>query len=262
MLGGLDIMAGPTSIEWTDKTWNPSTGCSKVSPGCKNCYAERVALRLQSMEERMPKYAYGFEYREWVDESPLKWKKPCKIFVNSMSDFFHERATWYHQRTCMDIMRRCPQHQFQILTKREVAMSEFVMRWREQNDWPPNVWLGVSCEDDDPRRLERIRTLANIPDIKVRFVSFEPLLGPIYNLAENDFGKIQWAIAGGESGPNYRPMEADWARLIRNQCEMQGIPFFFKQWGGARPKSGGDLLDGRTHHEFPDIGRPLAEVLQ
>ena len=256
-------MAGPTSIEWTDKTWNPSSGCSKVSPGCKNCYAERTAHRLQDMG--VPKYDAGFEYREWDDESPLKWKKPCRIFVNSMSDFFHERATWYHQRHCMDIMRRCPQHQFQILTKREVAMSEFVMRWRETDspDWPPNVWLGVSCEDGDPRRLERVRTLANIPGIRIRFVSFEPLIGHISgrDLINSDIGKIQWAIVGGESGPGHRPMHKDWAMEIKNTCALHQVPFFFKQWGGARPKSGGDLLEGRQYHEFPDTGSPLVEVL-
>jgi len=250
-----------TGIEWTDKTWNPATGCSKVSAGCAHCYAAVMAKRLQANGTK--KYARGFDYTEHEDaiELPLKWRKPCRVFVNSMSDFFHEEATSHFQVRCMQVMQQCPQHDFQILTKRPTAATGFAELWqRFHAPWPPNVWLGTSVEDG--------RTAGRILDLEVptalRFVSFEPLLGPITadELASVGFSSFQWAIVGGESGPGHRPMRAEWARTIRDYCERNGIQFFFKQWGGATPKSGGRRLDGREWTEWPERrGMALTEAL-
>ena len=254
-----------TGIEWTDQTWNPATGCSKVSSGCKNCYAEVMAKRLHANGTK--KYANGFTYteHEGAVEAPLRWKKPRRVFVNSMSDFFHEDATAGFQRRCLATMERCPEHQFQILTKRPRAAAAFVRAWLGDTarPWPRNVWLGTSVES--AAVLHRITEL-DVPHVPVRFVSFEPLLGLIHqgDLARAGLVGYQWAIVGGESGPGHRPMELDWALNIRDACIEFGVKFFFKQWGGNTPKSGGRILDGRTWDEMPagPPGQPLAEVLK
>lgn len=261
-----------TGIEWTDATWNPATGCSKVSTGCKNCYAERVAARLQANGTK--KYANGFTYTEHEDaiDLPLHWKKPRRVFVNSMSDFFHEAATTAFQRRCMNVMSRCPQHEFQILTKRPRAAAEFVRAWLggAWAVWPHNVWLGTSVEDRS--QLHRLGDLCmanygGVRNVEVLFASFEPLLGPMGDgeLGRAGLGAMSWAIVGGESGPGHRPIEADWVRTIRDACVSRDVRFFFKQWGGHSPKAGGRELDGRTWDEMPGPplpGRPLAEVLK
>ena len=254
-----------TGIEWTDQAWNPATGCSKVSTGCKNCYAERVAARLQANGTK--KYANGFKYTEHEDAIglPLHWKKPRRVFVNSMSDFFHPDADVGFQDRCLDVMRRCPQHAFQILTKRPSAAEDYVKSVTKYETWPANVWLGTSVENE--AAVHRIDDLGyESMAVPVRFVSFEPLLGPISRRALEDanFSRYQWAIVGGESGPGHRPMEADWVRGLRDTCVDMGVKFFFKQWGGPMSKSGGRELDGRTWDEMPGDppGRPLAEVLK
>jgi len=235
-----------SSIEWTESTWNPLTGCTKISPGCKFCYAERMAKRLQGMGQ--PRYANGFKLtlHEDVLELPLSWKKPQLIFVNSMSDMFHEDVpAWFIQKT-FDVMRRASWHQFQVLTKR----SDCLLKMSPSIDWPDNVWMGVSVERQD--------YVARVDDLRktraaVKFVSLEPLLGP---LSKIDLREIDWVIVGGESGPGARPMEEDWVLEIMTQCRKARAPFFFKQWGGFNKKKAGRLLQGRTWDELPDVATP------
>lgn len=233
-----------SSIEWTDASWNPATGCTKVSPGCKNCYADRLAHRLQLMGN--PKYKNGFRFtlQPSALELPLAWKEPRKIFVNSMSDLFHERMPYSYLVKCFDIMKRANWHIYQILTKRPERMQEFVEAY---GDIPDHVWLGTSVEMSLYKK--RIDVLRNI-DVKIRFISFEPLLGPIGKV---NLSGISWVIVGGESGPNHRPIEKDWVRELRDTCKDQKVAFFFKQWGGFTPKAGGRTLDGRTWDEYPTI---------
>ncbi len=234
-------MAQASSIEWTQNSWNPVTGCTKVSPGCKHCYAERMSRRLRAMG--LPQYRNGFRVTLQPDalEIPLKWKKPSTIFVNSMSDLFHEDVPPSFVRQVFDVMQRASQHQFQVLTKRpEIALEQAT-----DLPWPNNVWLGTSVESDLYKH--RIATLRQIP-AAIRFLSIEPLLGPVTRLP---LSEIHWVIVGGESGPGARPMDPAWVRRIRDRCIAQGVPFFFKQWGGVNKKRAGRLLDGRTWDETP-----------
>jgi protein gp37 len=232
-----------SSIEWTESTWNPLTGCTKISPGCKFCYAERMAKRLQRMGQ--PRYANGFRLtlHEEVLELPLSWKKPQLIFVNSMSDMFHKHLpTWFIQKT-FAVMRRAPWHQFQLLTKR----SERLLSMSPAIDWPDNLWMGVSVERQDyVFRIEHLQETA----AAVKFVSLEPLLGPLPKL---DLRGIDWVIVGGESGPGARPMQEEWVVEIKMQCQRARVPFFFKQWGGVNKKKAGRLLEGRTWNEVPKV---------
>jgi protein gp37 len=234
-------MANRSSIEWTEATWNPITGCTKVSPGCKNCYAERMALRLQAMGHS--NYANGFKLttHEQMLELPLTWKKPQMIFVNSMSDLFHEDVPLEFIDRVMDVMRRASWHQFQVLTKRSARLLEL----DAQIEWPDNVWTGVSVESRSYAfRIDHLRGTG----AHIRFLSLEPLLGPLPDL---DLRRIDWVIVGGESGPGARPMKEEWAVDIRDQCLRAGIPFFFKQWGGVNKKRAGRILQGRTWNQLP-----------
>jgi protein gp37 len=234
-------MGDNSSIEWTDATWNPVTGCTKVSPGCKHCYAERLARRLQAMGN--PRYRNAFEMTLHPDqiELPLKWRQPRRIFVNSMSDLFHEDVPDAFIECVFETMRRASWHVFQILTKRAERLAEMATQLR----WPRNVWQGVSTESEE--YVYRIKLLRQVP-AAVRFVSVEPMLGRIKRLPLRG---IHWVIVGGESGPNFRRINPDWVREIRDQCLTANVPFFFKQWGGFRPKSGGRRLGGRTWDQSP-----------
>ncbi len=234
-------MAQGSSIEWTEATWNPVTGCTKVSDGCKHCYAERMAKRLQAMG--VPQYAAGFRLalHENVLGLPLTWKKPRTIFVNSMSDLFHKDVPLEFIGRVFDVMNRCPQHTFQVLTKRpEIAVAR-----SGELCWSDNIWMGTSVENALVlHRIERLRQI----HAAVRFLSLEPLLGPLPRLPLDG---IRWVIVGGESGPGARTMEIHWVRQIREQCIAHGVPFFFKQWGGVNKKQAGRQLDGRTWDQMP-----------
>ena len=234
-------MANNSSIEWTESTWNPLTGCTKISPGCQHCYAERMALRLQSMGQ--PHYANGFKLTLHEDslELPLRWKRPQTIFVNSMSDLFHKDVPLGFIQKMFDVMNCASWHRFQVLTKRSDRLLELSPRLQ----WAPNIWMGVSVEKED--YLFRIAELRKTP-AKIKFLSLEPLLGPLPNLKLRG---IDWVIVGGESGPGARPMDPEWAIAIRDQCQAAGVAFFFKQWGGVRKKATGRLLEGRTWDEMP-----------
>lgn len=236
-------MATHSKIEWTEMTWNPVTGCSKVSQGCKYCYAERMAARLKAMGVKH--YENGFEVALHEDslETPLKWKKPRVVFVNSMSDLFHESVPLEFIERVFATMTRCPQHTFQILTKRSERLREVA----NSLSWPANVWMGVSVEDQ--RVVFRIEDLKYVP-AAVRFLSCEPLIGPLNNLSLNG---IHWVIVGGESGPGARPMKEEWVHSILNQCRTNHIPFFFKQWGGVRKHIAGRELNGRTYDAMPTL---------
>lgn len=237
-------MRQSTGIEWTDATWNPVTGCSKTSPGCANCYAERLAKRLQAMGSSHYRLGFDVAWHEDALDAPLRWRKPRRVFVNSMSDLFHEDVPFEFVERVFDTMRRARRHQFQILTKR----SDVLARFSSRLIWPPNVWMGVSVESSQyVQRIDRLRYV----DAAVRFVSLEPLLGPIPDL---DLTGIDWVIVGGESGYGARPMEEEWVLDIRNQCLSSGVPFFFKQWGGVRRKAAGRLLEGRSWDQFPVVG--------
>lgn len=244
-------MAQNSSIEWTDATWNPVTGCTKISPGCKNCYAERLALRLREMGN--PRYKNGFTVTLHPDQVtlPLRWNQPKMIFVNSMSDLFHDAIPDDYIKEVFDVMVRANWHIFQILTKRAERMA----RLAPQLPWPSNIWQGVSVENS--RYARRIAYLQKVP-AEVRFVSVEPLLGPIPDLPLNG---IHWVIVGGESGPRHRPVQPAWIREIRKQCLTAGVPFFFKQWGGRTPKSGGRVLDGRLWNQMPKFQQNMALAL-
>lgn len=230
-----------SSIEWTEATWNPLTGCTKVSPGCKFCYAERMAKRLQGMGQ--PRYKNGFELtlQPGALALPLNWKKPQTIFVNSMSDMFHKSVPKPFILRMFDVMRRASWHQFQILTKR----SERLLELDGDIDWPANVWMGVSVENADyAYRIDHLRQTR----ARTKFLSLEPLLGPLPGI---NLESIDWVIVGGESGPGARPMSQDWVIDIQGQCRTAEEPFFFKQWGGFNKKKAGRLLQGRTWDELP-----------
>jgi protein gp37 len=241
-------MAQGSTIEWTEATWNPVTGCTKVSPGCKHCYAERMAERLRAMGQA--NYANGFELtlQPHMLELPLRWKKPQTVFVNSMSDLFHERVPFAYIERVFDVMTRASWHRFQVLTKRADRLAELSPRL----GWPANVWMGVSVESEAYRgRIESLRRTG----ARIKFLSLEPLLGPLENL---DLESIDWVIVGGESGPGARSMEPDWVLDLRDQCRQAAVPFFFKQWGGVNKKSAGRELQGRTWDEMPwDLERSV-----
>jgi protein gp37 len=234
-------MATTSNIEWTEMTWNPVTGCFKVSQGCKHCYAERMAKRLHAMGSE--RYRNGFLptlHHDLID-LPRQWKKPRLIFVNSMSDLFQEDVPESFIRAVFATMQACPQHTFQVLTKRSERLRELAPRL----PWPPNVWMGVSVEDG--RVISRITDLAAVP-AHVRFLSCEPLIGSLDNLPLDG---IHWVIVGGESGPAARPMRQEWVNSIHWQCARRNVPFFFKQWGGVRKDMTGRELHGRTYDEMP-----------
>lgn len=234
-------MAANSSIEWTESTWNPATGCTKNSPGCKNCYAERMAKRLKSMGQR--NYANGFRLtlHDHALELPLTWKTPQMVFVNSMSDLFHEDIPIQFIQKVFDLMNRANWHTYQILTKRSARLLEL----NKQLPWAANIWMGVSVENQDcTYRIDHLRQTG----AKVKFLSLEPLLGQISNLS---LKQIDWVIAGGESGPGARLMEPEWALDIRNQCVASKVSFFFKQWGGFNKKKRGRMLEGRTWEQMP-----------
>lgn len=234
-------MATTSSIEWTEMTWNPVTGCLKVSQGCKHCYAERMAKRLHAMGSN--RYQNGFEPTLHYDliDLPRRWKKPRTIFVNSMSDLFQEEVPGDFIRAVFATMQTCPQHTFQVLTKRSERLCELASKL----PWPSNVWIGVSVED--ARVVHRINDLTAVP-AHVRFLSCEPLIGPLENLPLDG---IHWVIVGGESGPFSRSMQAEWVDSIYRQCLRRNVPFFFKQWGGVRKHVTGRELHGRTYDEMP-----------
>ena len=234
-------MAKDSGIEWTEATWNPVTGCDKVSPGCKHCYAERMALRLQAM--RQTNYANGFKVtlQQHMLEKPLTWKQPLSVFVNSMSDLFHPRVPFDYIREVFDVMARAHWHRFQVLTKRAERLAEL----SRQLDWPGNVWMGVSVENARfKNRIDELRSSG----ARVKFLSLEPLLGPLPDL---DLASIDWVIVGGESGPGARPMDPAWVTDLRDQCGRADVPFFFKQWGGPVKKRTGRVLEGRLWDEMP-----------
>ena len=236
-------MALGSGIEWTESTWNPVTGCNKVSPGCKYCYAERMAERLQAMGQ--PNYRNGFELtlQPQMLELPLQWKKPQTIFVNSMSDLFHEDVPLAYIQRVFEVMRRAHWHRFQVLTKR----SDRLAALSPKIAWSRNVWMGVSVENAEyVDRIDNLRTT----DAYVKFLSLEPLLGPLPKL---NLKNIDWVIVGGESGHRARPIDPTWVTDIRDQCTRAGVAFFFKQWGGKNKKKAGRLLDGQTWDEMPTV---------
>ncbi len=232
-----------SNIEWTESTWNPVTGCSKISEGCLHCYAERMTRRLKAMGQK--RYKKGFIPTVHPDtlNLPLQWKKPRMIFVNSMSDLFHELVPDEFIHRLFEIISITPQHTYQILTKRSqrlVLMSSGLL-------WPRNLWMGVTVESNAYKfRIDHLR----LTGAKVKFISFEPLLDAVFNL---DLEGIDWAIAGGESGPGARTIDVAWVRALRDDCMNQSVPFFFKQWGGIRKKLNGRLLDGRVWSEYPAV---------
>lgn len=230
-----------TSIEWTETTWNPITGCTKVSPGCKNCYAERMAKRLQAMGQFRYRNGFKLTLQPQTLNEPYKWKKSRIVFVNSMSDLFHELVPLSFINDVFHVMHNCQQHEFQILTKRSEKLRQLASFLK----WTENIWIGVSVESSD--YTYRIDDLRAVP-ASVRFLSIEPFLSPISQL---DLAGIDWVIVGGESGPHARPMLKNWVRKIREICIEQSVPFFFKQWGGVRKKKLGRLLDDREWNEMP-----------
>jgi len=234
-------MAQPSKIEWTDSTWNPVTGCTKISHGCKHCYAERMAKRIQLAG--VEKYKHGFQVavHESALEEPTRWKKPRMIFVNSMSDLFHSKVPTDFILSVFHTMNRSPQHIFQVLTKRPGRVRKI----NGKLPWAQNIWMGTSIESERWKtRLDELKST----DAQVKFLSLEPLLGPLPNL---DLDGIDWVIVGGESGPKARPMRIEWVREIRDMCVENKTPFFFKQWGGVFKKRAGRTLDGKVWDQFP-----------
>jgi len=235
-------MGANSSIEWTESTWNPVTGCTKVSPGCKHCYAERIAERLQHMGQRNYRDGFKLTLQPHMLNLPLQWRKPQRIFVNSMSDLFQNDVPSAYILKVFDVMRTAYWHQFQVLTKRSENLREF----DSLIDWPANVWMGVSVENKDYTcRIDDLRRT----HAQTKFLSIEPLLGPIDDL---NLAGIDWVIVGGESGPKARPIQRKWVVNIRRQCRHAGVAFFFKQWGGVNKKKTGRKLDGRTYNEMPN----------
>jgi protein gp37 len=234
-------MADRSAIEWTQATWNPVTGCDKVSPGCAHCYAETFAERFRGVPGHP--YSQGFDLRLWEDrlKLPISWRRPRVIFVNSMSDLFHEGIPESYIQAVFEVMTRAHWHQFQVLTKRHERLAELSPRL----PWPGNVWMGVSIENR--RFVHRADYLRRVP-ASIRFISAEPLLGPLDGL---DITGIDWLIAGGESGFRHRVVRPDWVRQLRDKCLDLEVPFFFKQWGGRYSKAGGRVLDGRQWSQMP-----------
>jgi protein gp37 len=238
-------MADKTNIEWTDATWNPVTGCTKISRGCDNCYAERFAERFRGVRGNHFEDGFDLTLRPNRIAQPLSWKRPRMIFVNSMSDQFHKDIPASFTDQVFDTMELANHHVYQVLTKRSSLMRNYLRRRYTSDPSPQHIWCGVSVED--ARAKSRIKHLQDSP-ASTRFLSIEPLIGPVGTL---DLDGIHWVIAGGESGPGFRPMKLEWAQEVRDQCVEQGVAFFFKQWGGFRPKSAGRELDGREWDEFP-----------
>lgn len=237
-------------IEWTESTWNPVTGCSKVSIGCKNCYAERMALRLQAMGQS--NYANGFDLtlHEHALQLPFKWKKPQTIFVNSMSDLFHKDVPINFVMKIFETMNQANWHRYQVLTKR----SDRLRQLSPKIDWQRHVWMGVTVETKEyTYRIDDLRQTG----ARIKFLSLEPLLGPIPNI---DLSEMDWVIVGGESGPGARPIKEEWILGIRDQCQKENVPFFFKQWGGVNKKKTGRELQGRYWDEVPDKFKQLQLV--
>jgi protein gp37 len=235
-------MSANSAIEWTDATWNPVTGCTQISPGCDRCYALRIAERFRGVAGHP--YQQGFDMRLWPQrlELPLTWKQPRRIFVNSMSDLFHEAISDDYIRAIFEVMVRADWHFFQILTKRPKRMAQMATSL----PWPRHIWAGTSVELD--RYTWRSNQYLRQVPSAIRFVSAEPLLGPLPSL---ELDHLQWVITGGESGPSYRPCDPAWVRDLRERCVAEGVAFFHKQWGGRTPKAGGRILDGRTWDEMP-----------
>lgn len=243
-------MSTRSRIEWTETTWNPVTGCDRISAGCDNCYALALSRRLKAMgadkyqndgDPRTSGPGFGVTMHHAALRQPFGWRTPRLVFVNSMSDLFHAKVSRDFIRQVLDVIRDTPEHTYQVLTKRPIRAR----RLADQLDWPPNLWLGVSVEDATV--AHRVDELRRIP-VAVRFLSCEPLLGDLHGL---DLTGIGWVIAGGESGPAYRPVDVRWVRAIRDSCVAADIPFFFKQWGGRTPKARGRELDGRSWDEMP-----------
>jgi protein gp37 len=245
-------MANVTSIEWTDTTWNPVTGCTKISAGCDHCYAERFSERFRGTAGHPFENGFDLTLRPERLVQPLGWRKPRMIFVNSMSDLFHKQVPAKFISAVFDTMERANWHTYQVLTKRSSLMGNFLRSRYGAERGPSHIWLGVSVEDGT--KHSRIRHLQKAP-AGVRFLSVEPLIAPIGQL---DLSGIDWVIVGGESGPGARAMKPEWVRSVRDQCVDQGVAFFFKQWGGLRPKSGGRALDGREWSDFPKTASSCA----
>jgi protein gp37 len=235
-------MSNSSKIEWTNATWNPVTGCSKISEGCRNCYAEKLSKRLNKMGLKNYRNGFDLTLQPHMLNKPMEWKKSKKIFVNSMSDLFHKKVPGKYFMEVMEIMSQAKHHIFQILTKRSSRLAEL----SQYLDWPENVWVGVTVESDKyTYRIDNLRSCG----AKVKFLSLEPLLTPLPDL---NLEGIDWVIVGGESGFGARPMEKDWVIDIRDQCVKANVPFYFKQWGGANKKKAGRLLEGMTWDEMPD----------
>jgi protein gp37 len=242
-------MTQSSTIEWTDVTWNPVSGCTKISPGCDNCYAERFAERWRGIPDHPYEFGFDLKLQPHRLEQPLKLKRPSFIFVNSMSDLFHKEIPTEYLDSVFDVMERAPWHVFQVLTKRSTILKRYISRRYKNGAAPAHIWLGVSLED--ATQLSRLKHLQDAP-ASVRFLSIEPLLGPVGKI---NLDGIHWVIVGGESGPRHRPIEIEWVREVRDQCRKAKVAFFFKQWGGARPKTGGRELDGKTWDQMPKLQR-------
>jgi protein gp37 len=238
-------MADGTAIEWTDATWNPVTGCTKITAGCDNCYASRFSERFRGVPGHPFEHGFDLTLRPERILQPISWRRSRMIFVNSMSDLFHKGVPTEFIDRVFDTMEQANWHVFQVLTKRSSLMRDYLHQRYENKVPPSHIWLGVSVEDN--RAKARIRHLVAAP-AAIRFLSIEPMIGPVGQIKLEG---IHWVIAGGESGPGARPMHPDWARSVRDQCAAQGVAFFFKQWGGIRPKTGGRELDGRQWSELP-----------
>ncbi|MCY4318453.1 MAG: phage Gp37/Gp68 family protein [Alphaproteobacteria bacterium] len=240
-------MGAKSAIEWTDATWNPVTGCTKITRGCDHCYAARFAERWRGVSGHP--YEQGFDLRQWPSrlDQPVRWRKPRMIFVNSMSDLFHKKVERSFVDSVFETMETVDRHIYQILTKRSSLMRHYLRRRYANGLTPDHIWCGVSVEDSSATaRIEHLRTAP----VAVRFLSIEPLLGPIGKV---DLNGISWVIVGGESGPQARPMRLEWILDIRDLCARSGVPFFFKQWGGQTPKSGGRKLEGVEHSAMPGL---------
>jgi protein gp37 len=238
-------MADSTQIEWTDATWNPVTGCTKITAGCDNCYAERFSERFRGVPDHPFENGFDLTLRPARLIQPLSWKAPRRVFVNSMSDLFHKEVPRIFIDKVFDTMEKANWHTFQVLTKRSSLLTRYLNNRYRRNLAPSHIWLGVSVED--AKNAVRIKHL-KAARASIKFVSFEPLIGPVGRI---DLSGIDWAIVGGESGPRARPMEEAWALELRDQCRVQNVAFFFKQWGGIRPKSGGRRLKGREWNQYP-----------
>lgn len=234
-------MGSKSSIEWTESTWNPVTGCTKISPGCQHCYAEQMAKRLKAMGQRNYQNGFKLTLHENVLNLPLSWKKPQFIFVNSMSDLFHEDIPFEFIEKTFDVMHKARWHRFQILTKRAERLEILYSKLK----WSPNIWMGVTVENNDYTfRIDCLRKT----NARIKFISFEPLIGPIHDV---NLTGIDWVIVGGESGPGARKLNLEWVIELRDQCIESGVSFFFKQWGGVNKKKAGRTLEGRTWDEMP-----------